>query len=245
MSTIFTTDNIDRLRAVVLSGAAGMEITFHSANDGMFHQLYVNGQLTNCSDAPQQRRFWIDGSFVPMEVIVAAVAEEVHSQDFSHLLPAAQQQPSWVYSQSAIRDIEHGPHDRLVLLGDGATGELAPQPLRSREIWPQWAGRWAFGEDMFGQGGFGYDGALAPGMGKGAFGAGPFGLGADVIPMTATLAQDGRHQLVLRTIGPDGQYADREVETADASPPPRPVRSLSAIAYDTETDTLTLQIESN
>lgn len=248
--TTFTTDNIDRLQAMPLgglgpAGADGWEITFHSLNEGLCHQLYVNGQLADWTDTPAQRHFTIDGEIDPLEVGVAAVAPDERAIDLSKLLPAGVGEPTWRYTAAVLRDIHHRPGDSVVVMGDGATGEGPSQQLASLPIWPDWASRWAFGEDAFSEGGFGYDGRRAPGLGVGLFGAGMFGLGVEAITIDAMLVEEGAHEIVLRTLAADGQYADGEAVSVSSAPPPQAVAAIAVTDYDDATDTLTLEIESD
>jgi len=245
MTASLTTDNIDRLQATPLGGAGGWQITFHSLNEGLCHQLYVNGSLADWTDTPTQRHFAIDSELSPLEVVVAAVEPSSRTVDMSELLPAGVGTPSWRYTATALRDIGHRPGDSLAVMGDGATGQGVSQLLASREIWPQWAPRWAFGEDVFGLGGFGYDGYRAPGLGMGVFGVGPFGVGVDKITIEALLPEEGTHQIVLRTLAADGQYADADAVSVAAAPPPDAIKGLGVTDYEKTTDTLTLEIESD
>ncbi len=245
MSATFTTDNIDRLQATPLIPAGGWEITFHSLNDGLCHQLYINGRLADWTDAPAQRYFAVDAEIDPLEVTVAAVDPSRRGVDLASLLPAGAGSPTWRYTATVLRDIRHRPGDSVVIMGDGATGQGPSQQLASRQIWPDWAPRWAFGEDAFGMGGFGYDGYGAPGLGVGVFGLGAFGLGVEAITIDATLAETGLHEILLRTLAADGQYADGDAVYVQAAPPPPAVTGISVTDYDDSTVTLTLEIESD
>ena len=244
--TALTTDNIDRLAATPLTwpgGMGGWEITFHSLNAGLCHQLYLNGRLADWTDTPAQRHFTIDGEVDPLEVAVAAVAPDDRATDLAELLPAGVGEPTWRYTATAVRHIRHRPGDSVAVMGDGATGQGPSQQLAALPIWPDWAPRWAFGEDAFGEGGFGYDGRRAPGLGMGLFGVGLFGLGVDGITIDAMLAEDGTHEIVLRTLAADGQYADGEAVSVTAATPPHAVSAVTVTDYDDATDTVTLTYE--
>ncbi len=244
MSEKLITDGIDALQAIPLKDAPNVwEITFRSNNAGMHHQLYCNGELSDWTDTADERSFLFDTDVAPSEVVIAAVDGKNRTLDLSDLLTIAVRQPGWVYRTSPVRSIAHSRGTRIMLLGDRATGQMDDTPLVVRETWPQWALRWAWGEDAFGQGGFGYDGAYAPGLGKGALGGGYFGFDAEVIPLSVSLGEEGTHQLVLRVSTPDGQNADRSAVNIDAAPPPSPPISLRATNYETQTKTLTLQFE--
>jgi hypothetical protein len=239
----FTTDNIDRLEAEPLDWPGGWRVTFRSAHSGMHHQVYLNGCLADWTDHPDQRSFLVQADGVPRQVVIAAVSARVRSIDMSSRLAASFRQPGWVYRVAIGRSPRYGPGTRLAIHGDHAAGRLDPAALDAREVWPPSAPRWAWGEDLFGMGGFGYDGTAAPGLGMGAFGAGLFGLDEVLVYLAAALAEDGEHRIVLRAVAPDGSYAQAEPITATAHPPPLPAGGCRVSGYDAQTDTLTLQIE--
>jgi len=243
MSIAFTTDNIDRLQAVELDPPRGWEITFRSANEALHHQLYINGVLADFTDTTDQRSFTVDAARFPRELAVAAVDRDNRAVDMSDRLDPEVQQPPWVYRASVVRSPNQQGGSRIVILGDHATGQIDPLALAERKLRPEWSPRWGFGDDPFALGGFGYDAASAPGLGKGAFGAGAFGQDAEVLVISAALAEEGTHRVLLRVISQSGTYADGPVENISACPPPAPPSSLQATDYDAQTNTLTLQIQ--
>jgi hypothetical protein len=242
MTAAFTTDNIDRLQAVPLDPPRGWEVRFRSANAGLHHQLYVNGRLADFTDSPRQRTFLLPEQPAPARLCVAAVAAAERRTDFARWLPA-EAVPPWVFRADVIQDLKHPPGTRVELLTDHASGELDEAPLAVRDLWPASSPRWGFGESAFARGGFGYGGVGAPGLGRGAFGAGPFGMNAETVRLAAALAEPGTHRVVLRTVAPDGRTADADPIAFEASPPPAPATGLTAIAWDPQTQTLTLRIE--
>jgi hypothetical protein len=66
---------------------------------------------------------------------------------------------------------------------------------------------------------------------------------ADLIAVPVGLAEEGTHQIVLRTLSPDGRSEDADPLEVEAHPPPPPARALTAISYDKQNQTLTLHIE--
>ena len=241
MTAAFTTDNIDRLQAMPLDRPRGWEVRFRSGNAGLHHQLYVNGRLADFTDTPQQRAFILPEQPAPAALCVAAVAAAKRRTDFGALLPG--DAPAWVYCAEIVQNLAHPAGSRVELLTDHATGELDETPAAVRDLWPASSPRWGFGESAFARGGFGYGGVGAPGLGRGAFGAGPFGMNAETVPLTTALAEPGTHEIALRTVSPDGRTVDAEPTAFEAAPPPAPPAGLSAVAYDPQTDTLTLRIE--
>ena len=241
MSMTFTTDNIGDLRAQPLAGG-GWKITFRSENAGLCHQLYADGLLVAASDRPQQRHFILNRLRRSTRLAVAAVDIEHRWQDLSTLLPAeAFIPPPSIFSVHVVRGIEHGRGDRAALLDDHATGTISSVPLTCAEYWPVGTARWGWGEDAFGQGGFGFDGASAPGMGQGAFGCGQFGLDASTFALTTELTEIGTHRMVVRTITRNGRWRDGEVFTHLIAPPPPSLR-LEPAGYDRQSNILTLNI---
>lgn len=233
------------IEAVALQplGLGLWRLTFRSPHAALAHQAYLNGRLAAWTKLPAQRWLLLDAPAGPARVTVAAVPPALAGQDLSAELPADDRQPGWVFRPRVLRDIACRRGDWLELLDDHATGLLDPAPVARAELWPAWMPRWAFGEDVFGQGGFGYDGHNALGLGRGAFGAGPFGFESDLVSLEAALDEPGRHQLVLRIRGRDGRTASLPPVEFDASPPPAPPASLTAADYDPEARQLTLLIE--
>ncbi|MGC9455373.1 MAG: hypothetical protein ACP5HU_10990 [Phycisphaerae bacterium] len=240
MTCQFTTEGIHSLR--VLRRPPRLTVTFRSQHTGSVHQLYVNGRLADWTDTTGARSFTLDEP-PACELIVAAVAPSQRARDFSRLLPADAGGPSWVFEARVPRLCELGRDDRLELLDDHATGELDPVPAASAQAWPASVPRWAWGEDRFAGGGFGFDGSQAPGAGMGAFGAGGFGMDAGTIDLRVATPEPGEHTVVVRSAGDRGATADAQPQTFVASPPPQAPGSIGVVAYDPQSKTLTIQIE--
>ncbi len=209
-------DNIDRVRATPLPRCAAWKITFASANTGMCHQLYINGQLADATQYPSQRMFVLSARSAPMQAVVAAVAPEMAWIDLSHELPPEVRHPAWVYRTAVVRRPGLAAGTRVLLLDDHARGQLDPVPIAAAMLWPADAQRWGFGEDDFGIGGMGYGGSGAPGLGNGAMGMGMFGIDELVVHLAAALAEPGRHQLVVRLLDPHGRATDLPAEDFEA-----------------------------
>jgi len=231
------------LQAIPLEAFRGWQITFRSTNAGMCHQLYVNGSLADWTDTIGQRRFLLDADTSVREIAIVAVDSAHRTTDLSQNLPPKLLQSGWVYRASVVRAIGMSRRCRVALFEDHATGQLSSSPTLVREVWPECAARWAWGEDAFGRGGFGYDGTFAPGLGKGAMGAGAFGMDTDLIMIEAPLQEEGSHQTILKTLTDDGQVAEAEIQFVGASPPPAPPVTITATDWDNQNNTLTLEIE--
>ena len=242
MTDMFTIEQIHNIRARQLPGG-DWEITFESANEGLFHQLYVDGRLADCTDGVEQRSFVLSRLALPCRLTIAAVDANHRQLDMSASYPQAFALPPWVFRAWVVRGPWHSRDDRVALLDDHAGQSPQPSVVAVRDVWPIGVSRRGWGEDSFGLVGFGYDTSSAPGLGVGAFGAGPFGLDSEVIALEAALLEEGRHRLVVRTLKPDGRFTDgAELEFLSCPPPPPPA-SVAPVSYDAQTATLTLELK--
>jgi hypothetical protein len=241
MTPYFTTSNIDQIVASPLAGG-GWTISFRSSNAGCCHQLYINGQLADWTSDAAGRTFIVTMPAGACEVRIAAVDADDRREDFSAMLAGPWASDGWVYRASAICDNGYRPGTTLQLLTDHCTGTMDPTPLAVAQAWPASSPRWAWGEDSFGQGAFGYDGSRGPGFGQHAFGAGPMGIGWQTVTLQAPLAQEGTHQIVIRAMGTDGRYRDLPAASFPATPPPPPPQALRFVAHDNQNGTLTVAI---
>ncbi len=237
MTGQFTTEGIDGLSALPRAVPPGWRVRFRSKHAGMAHQLYVNGRLADWTDTTDRRSFTLD-DYGPCELTVAAVAPRERATDFSHLLPDEVRRPAWVFEAAIPRGTDLGRSDRIEATIVGEAG-----PIASFEAWPEHIRRWAWGEDRFGKGGFGYDGSLAPGAGLGAFGAGAFGMDADVIRLRMPIPATGEHEITIRSVSDKGPAAELPPIQFISAPPPAAPESIAVAAYDNQTQTVTLQIQ--
>jgi hypothetical protein len=223
-------------------GPAGRgTVRFRSPHAGRCHQLYVNGRLAAWTDCPADRLFALGAGRCVRECTIVAVAQRDRATDLSDELGLVA--PGWVLRRGLTRRPDWPRNARLQLLGDDASGTFADGPLASVECWPAWAPRWAWGEDRFGRGAFGWDGAAAPGLGQGAFAAGLFGFDERIVLLRAALATPGTHRVRTRLVQPDGSQADGPVETVAVQPPPLPPAGLALAGYDPATRRITLNVQ--
>ena len=243
MTSPVITTGIDQIVAETLPGGQYL-IRFRSTNAGMHHQLYLNGNLSAWTDSSDERSFLLASPAAPASCCIVAVEEQYRQQDLSNYLPEDLQKPSWVYHARVIRSAPICSDEVVEILDDRATGgDLWENPLISRQLWPEWQPRWAFGQDRFGEGGFGYDGANALGFGNGAFAAGMFGIDTDLIELQATLTEQGRHKIVIqRRRTTTGQTVQSEPIHINVDLPPAPAKQIMATNYDFQKKQLTLQI---
>jgi hypothetical protein len=194
-------------------------VGFVSPYESMHHQLYVNGRLDQWTDLPVQRQFVAVLPPAPVRLAVAAVAELSRRDDSSGDLPGLM--PPWVYRLRVAQTPAMAPDDQVELLDDHASGVLSPVPLDVAPAWPEYQVRWAFGQDIFGAGAFGFDGCEAAGMGCGAFGEGMFAFDSPLLELEALLEEEGTHRLVIRIRSADGKTRDlaSEIVEVPALPP--------------------------
>ena len=242
MSATFITDNIHNLRVIALAPPRGWIVRFDSSNDTLHHQMYVNGELADFTDSIAQRRFHLDAEGFGQLVASAAVDAAHRMVDMSDRLGDAGR-PGWVYRTTVVRPALADRSARLELLGDRATGLIGQEPLASRKLSPAWLRRWGFGYQSFALGQLGYDGHGSPGAGRGGFGAGGFGFGAELLRIAYPANEPGTHQMRLRAASTISGQADGQIEQFDCTPPPAAPASITATAYDSQTETLTVQIQ--
>jgi hypothetical protein len=238
--SILITDNIDRLTLTALRRPLGWRLTFRSFNDGMVHQLYVNGRLADATDTAGQRFFEVSAQTWPLELAVAAVSGEYRYEDHADELPSDVATPAWVYRPGVLRSVHHRPGDRIAVFHDSAGGGMCAEAALSRELWPAGVPHWGWGRGGLGRGGFGIDADLAPGFGGGPFGLGPMGVDVERMNLSLPLKNDGTHAIELRIVTAEGKTSDAVEDSFTAHPPPAPLRAIHATNYDTNTHILTV-----
>ncbi|GAH00459.1 unnamed protein product, partial [marine sediment metagenome] len=117
MSPTLVTDNIDRLDARKLDPPRGWVVTFRSGNADSYHQMYVNGRLTDWTDTLSQRSFELDTESFPLEIVVAAVDRDHRADDLSDQLPSGLNQHAWFDQSTVVYRPEHQRETRIVVLG--------------------------------------------------------------------------------------------------------------------------------
>jgi hypothetical protein len=216
-------------------------VRFRSPHQGRFHQLYANGRLVAWTDSPDERAFVLAASHADRQCTVAAVAETDRATDLAGELGL--ERPDWVVERCLTRTPAWPRDAQLELHGDGGSGTFLADPLTRADAWPAWVPRWAWGEDRFARGAFGWDGSAAPGLGEGAFGAGLFGFDERTVTLRAPLVAPGSHQVKIRLLTDDGAVADGPIETVSVDPPPAPPGHISLEDYDPATGRATLNIQ--
>lgn len=243
MTTALTSENIQTLHGERLAGLSGWEISFRSDNQGMHHQMYVNGQLADFTDTLSQRAFHVDLEDFPQEIAIVAVDSHRRMSDMSAELPSQLGQPTWIRRIVAVQQPQLPVGSLLAYMDDHTTGQMDSSPLVERIISPAWSPNWGFGNDCFAYGGFGYDATAAPGCGQGTFGAGGFGFDARTTQLAASLSEEGLHQCLIRLTSPENISVDARPEEVSSLPPPEPPAKLQAVSYNAETQQLNLQIQ--
>lgn len=239
MTSHHTTEGIRALIARPLPQCGGQSrwrVTFRSDWPGLCHQLYANGRLVAWTDSPEQRSFIVDAGPAAQELTVAACPARLCTVDAGGLLGLTDRAAGWVWRGQAVVGPTHQPGDRVEVLDQDATA------LAGAELRPPWGPLWSFGQDVFGRGGFGFDGALAPGLGRGAFAAGQFGLDACTVELTVPLRGEGARELTVRTLRAGAASEMATITVLVASPPP-PAVALTFIAYDCQADRAVFSFE--
>ncbi|MBN1941815.1 MAG: hypothetical protein JW849_00815 [Phycisphaerae bacterium] len=240
--SVLLTDNIDRLQLHALRRPLGWRLTFRSGNDGLVHQLYVNGRLADATDTTTQRFFEISAQTFPQELAVAAVAGEFRHEDHFAELPAEAAEPAWVYRPAVLRHVQHRPGDRIAVYHDSAGGTMGQDAALSRELWPAGVPHWGWGRGGFARGGFGLDADLAPGFGAGPWGAGPLGVDVEPMDLAVAMTHDGPHAIELRVATDQGQTSAALEDSFTAHPPPAPLKAITATNYDPNTHMLSVTL---
>jgi len=176
-------------------------------------------------------------------LVVVAVSGEDRCNDLSAQLPKDIRHPPWVYNKNIVRSTVHLPGDTLAVFDDHASGTMETYPSLFTSIWPSWVPLWGFGSSDFGVGGFGIDGADAPGFGGGDFGAGPFGINGLSAPVELGVCEEGTHDIEMRVVSPEGITSQPVTDNFEAYPPPATAVSITPTSYNNETNKLTFTIE--
>jgi hypothetical protein len=231
-------------RGVALSSAA--LVTWHSCHATRLHQVYVNGCLAGATIDPQQRRLVVQARVslhAAVRVEVVAVDPEDAHTDFTDQLdpPPAQGRIRLVLLRSQTLPL--GAKANVYF--DNGSGQIDyDMPLNASPI-PIWAcpqDKAGFGMAQFGTSDFGYDSAAAIGFGKGSFGHGQFGLDADTVEWISPPLPLGRYRFGVRILDLCGNESAGETAPMAVVPAPRPGAALSSVAFDPQTNQLTLRV---
>jgi hypothetical protein len=223
-------------------------VTWCSSNEGMFHQVYVDGQFGGATLDMQQRQLvvHVPSSFqAAVRVEVIAVKPNDAHLDFARRLE---------------RPASGGERVKLVLLRsqtlpaearanfyfDHGTGEIDYlQPLNTHPIpiWPCPQDKAGCGMAQFGRSDFGYDSAAAAGLGKGSFGHGQFGLDADTLEWISPVLPLGRYRFGVKMVDRQGNESPAsETQAVCVIPAARPAAKLNIVALNPQTNLLTMTV---
>ncbi len=223
-------------------------VTWCSSNEGMFHQVYVNGRLGGATLDAQQRQLVVHApssfqSAVRVEVI-AVKPQDAHV-DFADRLERPASSCSRV-KLTLLRSQTLPAEAKANFYFDDGTGEIDyMQPLNTYPIpvWPCPQDKAGFGMAQFGGGDFGYDSAGAVGLGKGSFGHGQFGLDADILEWTSPALPLGRYRFGVRMVDCRGDESSAsETQAVCVIPAARPAAKLNVAAFNPQTNQLTMSV---
>jgi hypothetical protein len=223
-------------------------VTWCSAREGMFHQVYVNGRFGGATVDAQQRRLVVHGpsSFqAAVRVEVIAVAPRDAQVDFAdRLAPPAP--GSGRVRLTLLRSQALPGEARANFYLDHGTGDIdyrRPLNISPVPIWACPQDKAGFGTAQFGTGDFGYDSAAAVGFGKGSFGRGQFGLDADTLEWTSPVLPLGRYRFGVRLVDRWGKESPAgETQAVCVIPAARPAARLDLVAFHPQTGQLTLSV---
>jgi hypothetical protein len=233
--------NITALQLVPLTAPALWQVEFRSPCDGAHHQLYINGSLSDVTDALTQRTFDVYAQEFAQELLVLAVPPEHRHTDLSVLPGGLVCRPSWICPLIFSSALHYADTDLLAVYHDSATGHMADSPVQREHAWPPTGLRWGFGEDAFGEGGFGLDAGRQPAL-AGTFGIGPFGFDRDGTRLDVPLTTSGTHTLAVRIETDEGPVSETTTTIFEAASPPPPAEGVTVTHYDDVAQTLTLTI---
>ena len=92
MTATFTMQGIDRLRAHPLA-EGGTEVSFRSTNEGMYHQLYVNGRLADWCEEPSHRSFLLPELPDHVRKALEEVIDHLCDDELKHLRAGVRENP--------------------------------------------------------------------------------------------------------------------------------------------------------
>jgi hypothetical protein len=231
---------------VALSRAA--LVTWCSSNEGMLHQVYVDGRFGGATLDAQQRQLVVQApsSFqAAVKIEVIAVKPQDAHEDFASRLerPArGRGRVKLILLRSQTLPAEAWANFYF----DNGTSEIDyMQPLNAYPIplWPCPHDKAGFGMAQFGGGDFGYDSAASVGLGKGSFGHGQFGLDADTLAWISPVLPLGRYRFGVRVVDRRrNESSASETQTVSVIPAARPAAKLNIVAFDPQTNQLTMTV---
>lgn len=225
--------------------SAAALVTWRSCNAGMLHQVYLNGRFAGVTIDVEQRQLVVQspGSFrSALRVEVVAVEPKDAHVDFADKFdppPAAGRVRLSILRSQAL-PLGVG----INVYFDNGTGQIDyDKPLNASPIpvWPCPQDKAGFGTAQFGMNDFGYDSAASVGFGKGSFGSGQFGMDADTVEWISSPLPLGRYRFGVKIRDTYGnENIASETDLIAVVPPPKPATALSIVAFDRQTNQLTL-----
>jgi hypothetical protein len=255
----FRREGIYSVRAVVLPDGIAPDgahaavsraalVTWCSSNEGMLHQVYVNGQVGGVTLDAQQRQLVVHApsSFqTAVRVEVIAVKPKDAHEDFACQLERPASGCGRV-KLVLLRSQTLPAEARANFYFDNGTGEIDyMQPLNACPIplWPCPQDKAGFGTARFGTGDFSYDSAASVGFGKGNFGRGQFGLDADTLTWISPVLPLGRYRFGVKVVDRRrNESSASETQTISVIPAARPAVKLNIVAFDPQTNRLTMSV---
>jgi hypothetical protein len=227
--------------------SAAAMVTWHSSHAGKLHQVYLNGRLAGVTIDSEQRRLVVQTpksfeSAVRVEVVAVDPADA--HVDFADDMESPQTCSRVRLSILRSQTLPLGARANVYF--DSGTGSIDyGQPLNASPIaiWPYPQDKAGLGMSEFGASDFGYDSAACVGFGKGSFANGQFGLDTDTIEWVSPVLALGRFRFGVKVLDSHGnESAACETDPIVVVPPAKPAGALSILAFDPQTNQLTLSV---
>jgi hypothetical protein len=222
-------------------------VRWKSAWTDKIHQVYVGGRFAGTTVDCEQRQMLVRTPSCfdkAVRVEVFAVEQCEADTDFSKELQQEEGDNGRVRLRLLCSQcLPVGA--RFEVYYNKGRGEIDYQTaIGGGEIWECRQDKAGFGLARFGNGDFGYEWAAGVGLGKGEFGRGEFGVDADTIEWVSPALEAGIYKFGIKVVDEQGDESQAS-ETGEITviPAARPVRKVSVLSLDAETNELIIGIE--
>jgi hypothetical protein len=212
---------------------------WNSTDNEKLVQVYVNGRLVDATRDPLQRAMLIEiEPDLTSAIEVIPVTPDEAWVDFSGQLTGFSADDGSRVTLCWPRSGYLPLSSLVTIYGDNGSGVIDDQtPLAIISVWPRQSGKWGWGLDGFGEGGFGFSGSAAPGWEQGSFGIGAFGFDVEMQCWKSPPLVLGAYQFEIRTDDDEtGSLFQAFIDPLPAA------RALTLADYDAANGKLTLEI---
>ncbi len=164
-------------------------------------QVYIDGLLSDVTNEPSQSSMWLSldrsrAHVIELLSVPVTRRGDIHRSHRDKLWRRGEQPDDTCLSASLSRVNTFEPDTRIRVYLDG---ELRAESA----LWDVSVCRTGFG-NLFGEGGFGFDGASGPGLGLGSLGGGSLHDISSFWTWRSPVSAPGEHLLTLQAISPSG-----------------------------------------